>query len=304
MTGMINQRVLVIDDDRELLETYQGILSPARRESSSRLKAFAEIPEQDPRSGFRFEVTLASQGEEGVDQVRRSVGDNRPFAVAFIDMRMPPGIDGLETAARIRALDDRIYILIVTAFSDRPAEEIQMCLRHDVLLARKPLTKDEILQQARNFCNRWQEDEKLRLEGEKTRERAEQLDLNRIFLMEVIAALPEGVILCSPRGRIRYVNDSAVKMIGCSSVQLQDKLVDLIFPAADIRTLLSGIVENNLKPRHLQRSIRNGRGDDLPVLLSGSPLCDATGHVRFVLLSLIDSSDLEHHLQRGANKKT
>ncbi len=111
--------------------------------------------------GADFVVATAQQGAQGVELVKEALDAGRPFAVAFIDIRMPPGIDGLETASRIRKLDGAIYIIIVTAYSDRSIEEIQREVRHDVVLARKPLSNDEIVQQARNACNGWERDRQL-----------------------------------------------------------------------------------------------------------------------------------------------
>ena len=181
-----NNRVLVLDDDAELLTAYRAILQPPREERSLLFDFVgggdgvkAEPEAQRPA----FDVATAPQGEEGVQLVRRSLEEGRPFAVAFIDIRMPPGIDGLEAARRIRDLDPAIYIIIVTAYSDRSIEEIQREVRHDVVLARKPLSSDEIVQQARNACTGWGRDRQLE-EKSQALETANQALRDRVVLFE------------------------------------------------------------------------------------------------------------------------
>ncbi|MEO5349889.1 MAG: response regulator [Magnetococcus sp. YQC-3] len=154
---MINRRVLVIDDDATVLETYRSVLGGRTGGVATQaLHAFLS-PEKGTGSGHAepFALTEASQGAEGVEAVRQSLAEGEPYAVAFVDMRMPPGINGLETARQIRDLDDRIHIVIVTAYSDHSVDEMQASLHHDLLLTRKPLTSEEILQLARNACNSW-----------------------------------------------------------------------------------------------------------------------------------------------------
>ncbi|MBF0357792.1 MAG: response regulator [Magnetococcales bacterium] len=301
MNEKINHRVLVIDDDKELLDVYRETFHPNRKNKQSSLMVFAEEASEidtEVSEESIFKVSTASQGEEGVELVRRSLTNNQPFAVAFIDIRMPPGIDGLETAKRIRELDERIYVIIVTAYSDHSVDEIQEALQHDVLLARKPLSKDEILQQARNACNRWQEDESLRCEGQEIKERTGQLELNNKLLTDIISAIPEVVLICSPRGRIRYINHAGIKMVGYSPTQLQDKLIDLIFPVSKMQNLLIKIVEQNLKPRHISRMLRNSKGEDKTVFVSGSVLSDATGDMQLVLLVLNDFTEFWQHTRK------
>nr|CRH07996.1 Conserved protein of unknown function. Containing adenylate/guanylate cyclase domain [Candidatus Magnetococcus massalia] len=181
----INNRVLVLDDDQQLLTTYQTILGPQPKSSdASRLAAFLDEGEggetaedEEVMEGTldipHFELDLAAQGERGIALVEQSLYENRPYAVAFIDIRMPPGIDGLQAAQRIRELDNNIYIIIVTAYSDRSVEEIQRHVRHDVVLARKPMTREEIFQQARNACMSWEKDREL----ERKSHHLEQLNL-------------------------------------------------------------------------------------------------------------------------------
>lgn len=151
----MNNRILVIDDDNNVIDTYREILTPSRDEIdqiSDELGLSLEL--QTPPS-FDFQLMSATQGEEGVELARMAVEMQQPFTVAFIDMRMPPGWDGLKTARELRKLDDKIHIVIVTAYTDRDIDEIQHGLDHDALLVYKPFTRDELFQMARTLCIGW-----------------------------------------------------------------------------------------------------------------------------------------------------
>lgn len=146
-----NRCVLVVDDDQGILDTYSDILAP-RPHRFAQLKSLLDVAEL-PTSNF--ELSIANQGEAAVELVRARSEQNMPYGVAFIDMRMPPGMDGLATAKAIRAIDARIFIVIVTAYSDHSLGEINRQLGHDVLLLRKPFTDDELLQIARVLIEIW-----------------------------------------------------------------------------------------------------------------------------------------------------
>ncbi|MBF0461725.1 MAG: response regulator [Magnetococcales bacterium] len=154
---MINLRILLVDDDANMLAIYRHILGNI--ENSGDPAAHAILLQNGSyrpgHAGETFALTEVNQGLDGVEAVARSLIDGHPYAVAFVDVRMPPGINGIETAKRIRELDDRIHIVIVTSCSDHYVDEVQALLKHDVILAQKPLTHDEILQLARNACHAW-----------------------------------------------------------------------------------------------------------------------------------------------------
>ncbi|MBF0621062.1 MAG: bacteriohemerythrin [Magnetococcales bacterium] len=154
---MKNSRVLVVDDDPAIIQAYCDALKPAVPEMSSRLAHFTDDGVKSDVKGvhFNFEVETATQGSDAVAMTEQALKGDTPFAVAFIDIRMPPGMDGLETAKRIRELDERIYLVIVTAYVDRAIDEIQYALSHDALFIRKPISQDEIRQLARNACISW-----------------------------------------------------------------------------------------------------------------------------------------------------
>ncbi|MBN2601970.1 MAG: response regulator [Candidatus Marinimicrobia bacterium] len=149
----MNRRVLIIDDDINLLNLYQDFLSPDIPETMPTEAHFSK----DNNSRF-FTVKTANHGQAGVELARQALDANTPFAVAFIDMRMLPGWDGLKTAEAIRKLDDRIYIVIITGYRDRSIDQIQEVLEHDVFYLAKPSCKEEIYQMARSLCIRWDRD--------------------------------------------------------------------------------------------------------------------------------------------------
>lgn len=150
-------KLLFIDDEKDILGIYKGLFS--KKESTQKLNSLAKDIlgdfESSTPTNFEgsFEVLTASQGEAGVNLVRQSVDQGRPISIAFIDMRMPPGIDGKETAKRIREIDPNIEIVIVTAFSDANLSEIvEEVGRPDKLLyLKKPFDVQEIKQLVLNL---------------------------------------------------------------------------------------------------------------------------------------------------------
>src|SRR3954469_11231529 len=97
-----NQRVLVIDDNNSIHQDFAKILRTEKLEDSLHefeAEFFGAKPQATPRSSF--EMNSALQGQEGLEMVRRALAENRPYAMAFVDIRMPPGWDGVETTMKI-----------------------------------------------------------------------------------------------------------------------------------------------------------------------------------------------------------
>ncbi|MDX1507665.1 MAG: response regulator [Woeseiaceae bacterium] len=122
-------KVLVADDDEHVLDCYRVAFSD--EEPTNHMKALdalaAELfdPETDIVEQPVFEIVACSQGEDAVDLARAAADDGDPFDVVILDVRMPPGIDGVEAGSRIRALDPEVEIVFVTGYSDIPLEELQ-----------------------------------------------------------------------------------------------------------------------------------------------------------------------------------
>ncbi len=189
---MYNNRILVIDDQKEVLDVYRTILEPLQDESRLKLNAleddvFGDGPISSPHPNLSFaddecyDVVYATQGQIGVEEVVKSRHENKPFAVAFIDMRMPPGIDGKETAKQIRRLDKDIEIVIVTAYSDHNRKDIihEVGTPSKILFLKKPFDIDEIKQFALALTEKWN------LNDQKNRAEAELKNYNQKLEQEV-----------------------------------------------------------------------------------------------------------------------
>jgi PAS domain S-box-containing protein len=162
MNSAHNKRIIVIDDDTDIWEAYKAILAPHQlvgnftaREKMEKL--ITDAGRKELAGTESFDVSFASQGQDGFELVKKSIQDEKPYAVAFIDVRMPPGWDGMETAIQIRAVDPDIEIVIVTAYTDRSREEIAKAVSppHKLLYLRKPFDLDELNQIALSLCEKW-----------------------------------------------------------------------------------------------------------------------------------------------------
>src|ERR1700749_4831556 len=150
----LNTSVLVIDDEEMVRDNIEDILVPRSMSEEQYginnavnilFDAPATLLAPRTRNIPVFTVDKASNGLEGVQRVRRAVEQGRPYAVIFLDMRMP-GMNGLETAIEIRKHDVKAEIVFITAYSDCPIEEIVEQAGQKVGYHCKPYASEEIVQ--------------------------------------------------------------------------------------------------------------------------------------------------------------
>jgi diguanylate cyclase (GGDEF)-like protein len=151
-------RILLVDDTEAIHEDFQKILSPDERPAAleqAEAVLFDEASQLDARA--RFSLSSAFQGEQAIEMVRDSLEEGRPYSLAFVDMRMPPGIDGLETVQRMWEHDPDLQIVFSSAYSDYSWSEMHEKLgRSDrYLLLRKPFDNAEVLQLACGLTAKW-----------------------------------------------------------------------------------------------------------------------------------------------------
>ena len=176
-------RILIVDDEAAMHDSYRRSFASTRADEADALDAMAadlwdDAPEA-PEEEAQYALTHASQGLDAVADVERAQAAGEPFAVAFIDVRMPPGIDGRETAKRIRALDPDINIVIVTGFSDFSPLEISKVAgpADKIFYIAKPFEVAEIQQTAAALVARWTNDRALAAARAQLAAQVEQLEL-------------------------------------------------------------------------------------------------------------------------------
>ena len=160
-TNNSNCRILVIDDNRSIHDDFRKIFLTAETDSSKvddlESQLFGDALPREERAAI--EVDSAFQGREGLDLVRKALKESHPYPVAFVDMRMPPGWDGLETVSRIWKEYPDLQVVICTAYSDYTWEEMLQKVGHpdQLALLKKPFRCQDVVTLAQKLIDKWQQ---------------------------------------------------------------------------------------------------------------------------------------------------
>ncbi len=163
-----NNRILLVDDNESIIRDYKRILSPGEeslyknKDSFDSFLSSGKDVENDDSTKNEieevYELSFATQSSEAVTQVKDSLSKNLPFSLVFMDVRMPPGLDGIETVKKIFEIDNDIQVVLCTAHSDYSSLELLAKFgkgNERILLLRKPFDPQEILQLAASLTEKW-----------------------------------------------------------------------------------------------------------------------------------------------------
>jgi signal transduction histidine kinase len=155
----MNRRILVIDDNQSIHDDFRAILTPDNQSLVDMHEEEAAIFGESTASpiGETFEVDSAFQGEEALAMARTALDEGRPYALAFVDMRMPPGWDGVTTIEKLWEVCPDLETVICTAFSDHNWHSIieRLGTTSQLLILKKPYDNIEILQFATALTEKW-----------------------------------------------------------------------------------------------------------------------------------------------------
>jgi PAS domain S-box-containing protein len=155
-----NRRILLVDDNPAIHEDFKKVLLNSQVRNDALDEAEAMLFEEKPRAkhqAARFTIDSAFQGHEALEKVKKSIAAGEPYALAFVDVRMPPGWDGVETIERLWQEDPSLQVVVCTAFSDYSWETMseRLGVSDNLVLLKKPFDNVEVLQIAHALTKKW-----------------------------------------------------------------------------------------------------------------------------------------------------
>ncbi|MNF30007.1 Phytochrome-like protein cph2 [compost metagenome] len=202
LSPQTNRRILIIDDTPAIHADFRKILTPDTGSEADLNSLEHSLFGTRPSLRLSFQIDSAYQGKEALELVERALADSRPYALAFIDMRMPPGWDGLETIEHLWNADPNLQIALCTAYSDYSWEAVAERLQFgdQLLILKKPFDILEIRQMANALTWKWQlaQDAALKLLSlEQTIEARvhELLKVSHLLQYDALTGLPNSTLL-------------------------------------------------------------------------------------------------------------
>ena len=253
------KRILIVDDNKAIHEDFRKVLGRDKAsEEFDSLEADFFGDKSILTNGESFDLEFALQGDEALEKVIASVKEDRPFSMAFVDVRMPPGWDGIETTQRLWEVAPNLQIVICTAYSDYTWEEMitKLGKTDRFLILKKPFDPVEVVQSAHALVRKSQLIDENRLYAEslelRVKERTLELEsANNQLLKEVtererseealrftqfsVDNAHEGMFWLSPDSSIIYVNSSICQMLGYSPSELRALKAEDILPVVKKR---------------------------------------------------------------------
>jgi len=253
MNATVNRRILLIDDMPAIHEDFRKILTGkvSGSDGLEELEAalFGDAPSLPAATAF--ELDSAFQGQEGLARVELALQAGRPYAMAFVDMRMPPGWDGVQTIERLWQVDSDLQVVICTAFSDHSWDDVfaKLDLRDRLVILKKPFDAIEVLQLASALTAKWQmaQDAALKMSGleeairARTRElsaanEALQLDIVQRTRNEAELKLAasvfhntmDGVMILDPARCIVSINPAFTDITGFGAEHVVGRSADML----------------------------------------------------------------------------
>ncbi|PLX51163.1 MAG: hybrid sensor histidine kinase/response regulator [Desulfobulbaceae bacterium] len=275
------RRILVIDDDLDIWKAYQLVLTPEAVSSGTSADKInhllSPVMEDDPAVAH-YSLSFAVQGQEGYAMVEEALRKEEPFALAFVDVRMPPGWDGMETSKRIRALDPEIELVIVTAYSDHSIEEIVRAVgsSEKLLFLRKPFDPDEIKQLALSLTAKWH----LSRLAEQQRQ---EISASEHRFRSLVETISDFVWEVDCEGRFSYCSPVSRKLYGYTPEELLGRIFFEVLCEPEsrdqLRRIFSSCVDSASPYQAVERRFLTKEGRLVIVESSGTPMFDGQGRI-------------------------
>ncbi len=250
-----SHRILVVDDNEAIHRDFRKILGidEAGADFDAAEAAFFGADAAGAGAATSFQLDFASQGREALEMATAARREGAPYELIFMDVRMPPGWDGIETTARIWEVDADVQVVICTAYSDYSWEEMLARLggTDRLLILKKPFDTIEVVQLAHSLTAKWRLLQAARKQAESlenaVRERTRELEATNSRLALEIAERKRGqdalqltqfsvdhasdaMFWIGPDGRILYANAATCRPLGYTADALIGQPATVILP--------------------------------------------------------------------------
>ena len=226
-----NYRVLIVDDEAGIHSDFRDMLNPNRRQRLTAKLAetlLDKVPENTTSFLPNFELLHATSGEDAYDIVCAGKAADRPIAVAYIDVRMSPGIDGIEAIRRIRQIEKDIELVIMTAYTDKPLPEIvrDMELLHKLLYIRKPFASEEVQQITLALVEKWNIEQELAKKQQQLITNHQNLEISHQRLETVLDSAEDAIGMFDNEGHLLFANRYYQQLFDLTEDQLRQMSPD------------------------------------------------------------------------------
>ncbi|HTA30067.1 MAG TPA: response regulator [Candidatus Cybelea sp.] len=284
-----NNRILVIDDNPEIHQDFRKVLGAKIDPGASALDSaeaaiFGGESEPAPDNGFpgeEFQIDSAYQGQEGLEMVQRALEEGRPYAMAFVDVRMPPGWDGIETIVQIWRKYPELQVVICTAYSDYSWKEITQKLgaSDSLVVLKKPFDNIEAMQLAHALTKKWlvtrQANARMADLDAMVRQRTEDLEAANERFSKAFRASPLPMAICQVNAtRFLDVNESFSRLFGLQHgaiIGRSDNELN-IWAHADDQAMFWQLVHSSGRVREMKCRLRTPAGAIHDALAFGEEL--------------------------------
>lgn len=302
-----NLRILIVDDNTSIHTDFREILCADNSGDAAVNDMEAAIfGDQAPATQqVIFELDSAYQGQQALEMVKQSVAEQRPYAMAFVDVRMPPGWDGIETIARIWEVYPAIQIVICTAYSDYSWEEMRSKVGQpdNLVILKKPFDNIEAQQLAHALTKKWHLNHQTEVQLEELAEANSALRLSEERFSKAFNESPiPSAIQSLPDHRIVDVNERLIQVTGFSREELvgytpanlflwdKPSVADQWYEALDRKEIVR---DQSAKIRHRDGGLCDMLVSLSPVHMSGKP------HVLLLAQDVSERTLLESQLRQA-----